>query len=138
MMEYPSCTRLTDSGQVRADRISPVADLISPGGHQFDTFVLNLSKVSDTRYGSRQSRYGSQQVFGILLVIYSFQMEAVAEHIGLESGFPCFYFFPAEARVGQVSQLVTRIDDSRFAEYGSESILQQRFCRISPIHILVT
>ena len=128
---YQTFHFVADGSQVCTDRVSPVTDLISPGSHQFDTFVLNLSKIAD-------ARYGGEQVLGILLIVYSFEMETVTEHIGFKTGFPCFYFLPTETWVGQISQLVARIDDSRFAEYGSKSIFQQRFCRISLIHILVS
>ncbi|CDA83448.1 unknown [Bacteroides sp. CAG:754] len=65
-------------------------------------------------------------------------MQAVAEQVSLKSGFPGFYLFPTEIRVGQICQLVSRINDGRLAEYGRVSVAQQRFGRIGPVQVLVS
>ena len=115
---------ILDCGKVGTDGISPFADLVAPGDCHFHTFILNLSQVTDTGHCSGDSGNFSKQIFSVLHIIHTFEMQAVAKHIRFKSGFPCLYFFPAEGRIRQIGKLISRINDGRLTEYSRIGIGQ--------------
>ena len=113
---------ILDGGQVGADRVSPVTDLVTPAGCHFNTHVFDFSQVADAGYCSGDTGHFGKQVFGPFLIIYSFEVQTVAQHVRFETCFPSFYFFPTQIGIGQIGELVTGIDNGRLAENSRVSI----------------
>ena len=126
-----------DGGKVHSDVVVPVAYPVAPAQGKLYARILDGAKVSDTRYGARDARHFGQQVFGFLLVVHPFKVQAVAEEVGFCTGFPGFHLLPAQVGVGQVGKLVARVDGGRGAEHGGVGIRQQRFGGIGAVQVLV-
>ena len=111
--------------------------MVTPVDGELHTFVLYGTEIADARNRTGDARYFCQQVFGGFLVIYTLEVQAVAEEVGFCAYFPGFHFLPTEIGIGKVGQLVARIDGGRLAEYGRVGIGEQRLGRIGLIQILI-
>ena len=134
---YKAQYLVLDGSEVEACAIAPVANPVAPVDGEFHAFVLYGTEVTDARHRAGDARNFRQQVFGGFLVIYTLEVQAVAEEVGFCTRFPGFHLFPAETGIGQVGQLVARIDGGRLAEYGGIGIGEQRFGRIGLVQILI-